>query len=59
MTIELMILVHLEERSDGLRGGVHVRVQVAVPVRPGDERQVADGDSVTIVIQTRPEKYVR
>ena len=54
-----MILVHLEERSDGLRGGVDIGVQVAVPVRPGDERQVADRDSVTIVIQTRPEKYVR
>ena len=59
LSIVMMILVHLEERSDRLRGGVDIRVQVSVSVRPGDERQVADGDSITIVIQTRPEKYVR
>ena len=54
-----MILVHLEEGSDGLGGGVDIRVQVSVSVRPRDERQVADRDSVTIVIQTRPEEFVR
>ena len=55
----MMILVHLEERPDGLGGGVDIRVQISVSVRSGDERQVADGDSVTIVIQTRPEEFVR
>ena len=46
--------VHLEQWPDGLGGGVDVGVQVAVSVGPGDEGQVADGNSVTVIIQPGP-----
>ena len=46
--------VHLEQWPDGLGGGVDVGVQVAVSVGPGDEGQVADGNPVTVIIQSGP-----
>ena len=46
--------VYLEERPDGLGGGVDVGVQVAISVGPGDEGQVADGNPVTVIIQSGP-----
>ena len=46
--------VHLEQRPDGLGGGVDVGVKVAVSVGPGDEGQVADGNPVTVIIKSGP-----
>merc|ERR1719438_353005 len=45
----------LEERSDGLRRSVDIRIQVPVPVRPRYERQVSGWDSISVVIQAGSE----